>query len=57
MTANEIYQSMKEMNNMERNKFLDRIYDEYFDTGMTAEQREKIIEILEAYENGELVER
>ena len=57
MTANEIYQSMKEMNNMERNKFLDMIYDEYFDTGMTAEQREKIIEILEAYENGELVER
>ena len=37
MTANEIYQSMNEMDNRGRNKFLDIIYDEYFDTGKTTE--------------------
>ncbi len=44
------------MENIERNKFLDKIYEEYFNTGIPREQVEKDIKILEAYYNGELIE-
>lgn len=56
MTANEMMRLLNEMNNVEKNDFLDKLYDEYFDTGLSVEQRVKIARVMDAYENGELVE-
>ncbi|WP_300854663.1 hypothetical protein [uncultured Clostridium sp.] len=56
MTSDELYAFFKSMENIERNKFLDKIYEEYFNTGIPREQVEKDIKILEAYYNGELIE-
>lgn len=53
LLAEELYKQLHSLNNIERNKFLDLIYDEYFDTGVSAEQREREIRILEAYEDDE----
>ena len=56
MTANEMMNELNKMSNIEKNAFLDMLYDEYFDTGLTLEQRKEIARVMEAYQNGELIE-
>lgn len=55
-TAKELLNELKQMNNVERNKFLDEIYEMYFNLGIPREVIEEENRILEAYYNGELVE-
>ncbi len=49
-------EELKGMSNVERNKFLDEIYEMYFNLGIPREVIEEENRILEAYYNGELVE-
>ena len=56
MTADEMFSQMKSMENIEKNKFLDEIYNEYFDKGIPFETLDEHAKILEMYYNGELVE-
>ena len=56
MTAEKLFAQMNEMDNCEKNKFLDRIYDEYFDKGIPPEKLLEHARILERYYDGELVE-
>ncbi len=55
-TAKDLLEELKEMSNVERNKFLDEIYEMYFNLGIPREIIEEENRILEAYYNGELVE-
>ncbi len=55
-TAKELLEELKGMSNVERNKFLDEIYEMYFNLGIPREVIEEENRILEAYYNGELVE-
>ena len=55
-TFTEMLSEFKNMENNEREDFLDWLYDEYFDIGLTPEKRQKISRIMSAYENGELIE-
>jgi hypothetical protein len=56
MTADALFAQMEKMENIEKNKFLDRIYDEYFDKGIPFETLAEHGRILEMYYDGELVE-
>ena len=56
MTANEMYNILNQMDNPERNSFLDMLYDEYFNKGVSVERLMEEAQILEAFYNGELVE-
>ncbi|MCL1862646.1 MAG: hypothetical protein FWF78_03670 [Defluviitaleaceae bacterium] len=56
MTAKELYDEMKKMNNIERNDFLDILYTEYFDKGVPIERLIEEGRILEAYYSGDLIE-
>jgi len=55
-TAKDLLEELKEMDNVERNKFLDEIYEMYFNLGIPREVIEEEKRILEAYYNGELIE-
>ncbi len=50
MLAEEFMEVMKKMDNAERIKLLEMLHSEYFDTGVSPEQLEKEIRILEEYE-------
>ena len=56
MTANEMLNMLKQMDNAEKNEFLDMIYNLYFDKGVSIERLTEEARILEAYYNGELIE-
>ena len=56
MTADEMLIALKQMDNIEKNEFLDMIYNLYFDKGVSIERLIEEASILEAYYNGELVE-
>ena len=56
MTANEMLNTLKQMDNTEKNEFLDMIYNLYFDKGVSIERLTEEARILEAYYDGELVE-
>ena len=56
MTAVELRDLMDKMENIEKNRFLDKLYDDYFDKRIPFEilkERERIISM---YLDGELVE-
>ena len=55
-TANEMMKLLLQMNNRERNQFIDMLYDEYFDKGIPIERILEESRIVEAYYNGELIE-
>ena len=56
MKAHELIQLMNQMENKEKNQFLDILYEEYFDKGIPIEKILEEARIVEAYYNGELVE-
>ena len=56
MTASEMLTTLKQMDNAEKNEFLDMIYDLYFDKGVSIERLMEEARILEAYYDGELIE-
>ena len=56
MTANEMLKILNQMDNSEKNNFLDRLYDLYFNKGVSIERLTEEARILEAYYNGELIE-
>ena len=56
MTANEMLNTLKQMDNAEKNEFLDMIYNLYFNKGVSIERLTEEARILEAYYDGELVE-
>ena len=56
MTANEMLNTLKQMDNTEKNEFLDIIYNLYFDKGVSIERLAEEARILEAYYDGELIE-
>ena len=56
MTAEKLFEQMNIMENHEKNKFLDKIYDEYFDKGIPPEKLLEHARILERYYDGELVD-
>jgi len=56
MTAHEMMNLLNRMENVDKNQFLDMLYDEYFDKGIPIERLLEDSRILEAYYNGELVE-
>ena len=56
MTANEMFNMLNQMDNPEKNSFLDMLYDEYFNKGVSIERLMEEAQILEAFYNGELVE-
>ena len=56
MTANEMLNTLEQMDNAEKNEFLDMIYDLYFDKGVSIERLTEEARILEAYYDGELIE-
>ncbi|MCL2224619.1 MAG: hypothetical protein FWB96_06605 [Defluviitaleaceae bacterium] len=56
MTAKEMLELLRQMNNRERNEYLDMLYAEYFDIGVPFEKLLEEGRILEAYYSGELVE-
>ena len=56
MTADTLLNQLKQLENPEKNKFLDKIYDEYFDKGIPPEKLLEHARILERYYDGELVE-
>ena len=56
MTANEMLNILKQMDNSEKNNFLDALYDLYFNKGVSIERLTEEARILEAYYNGELIE-
>ena len=56
MTAEELRNIMDNMENREKNRFLDKLYDDYFDKGIPFEQLAEEARILELYYDGELVE-
>ena len=56
MTANEMLNILKQMDNTEKNDFLDMIYNLYFDKGVSIERLMEEARILEAYYDGELIE-
>ena len=56
MTANEMLNMLKQMDNAEKNEFLDMIYSLYFDKGVSIERLTEEARILEAYYDGELIE-
>ena len=56
MTADELMDMMNKLNNKEKNQFLDKIYDNYFDKRIPAETLMEHIRILEMYYSGELIE-
>lgn len=53
MTADELMQEVLKMKNDERIKFLELMYNEYYDTGISPEQLAREIRILEAYNDEE----
>ena len=55
MTADKLLAQMKTLENSEKNKFLDRIYDEYFDKGIPPKILAEHARILEMYYDGEFV--
>ena len=55
MTAQEMMGLLNQMENLEKNTFLDMLYDEYFDKGIPIERIVKEARIVEAYYNGELI--
>ena len=55
MTADALLAQMKQLENPEKNKFLDIIYDEYFDKGIPLKTLAEHARILEMYYDGELV--
>jgi len=56
MTANEMLELMGKMENREKNRFLDKLYDDYFDKGIPYEILEEQARILRLYSDGYLVE-
>jgi uncharacterized protein YbgA (DUF1722 family) len=56
MSFEQILDSFNHLENSEREKFLDYLYDHYFDTGLTQQQREEFSNIIEAYLEGKLIE-
>ena len=56
MTADALLNQMEQLENPEKNKFLDKIYDEYFDKGVPPEKLLEHARILERYYDGELIE-
>ena len=56
MTANEMLNILNQMDNSEKNNFLDTLYDLYFNKGVSAERLAEEARILEAYYDGELIE-
>ena len=56
MTANEMLDALEQMENTEKNEFLDLIYFLYFDKGISIEKLMEEARILEAYYDGELIE-
>ena len=56
MTAKEMLNILNQMDNSEKNSFLDTLYDLYFDKGVSIERLTEEARILEAYYNGELID-
>ena len=56
MTAHEMMNLLNGMENIDKNEFLDMLYDEYFDKGIPIERIIEESRIVEAYYNGDLVE-
>ena len=56
MTANEMLNMLKQMDNTDKNEFLDMVYNLYFDKGVSMERLMEEARILEAYYDGELIE-
>ena len=56
MNAQEMMKLLHQMDNIEKNQFIDMLYDEYFDKGIPIERILEESRIVEAYYNGELVE-
>jgi len=54
MTAEQMKKALIAMDNKERGDYLDWVYDEYFDTGITPEQRSILSQLWEAYNDGEI---
>ena len=55
MTADALLAQMKQLENPEKNKFLDKIYEEYFDKGIPLKTLAEHARVLEMYYDGELV--
>lgn len=55
MSAEEFMKQLTTMDNAERIKLLEMLHKEYFDIGISDEQREREIRILETYYDGELI--
>ncbi|MCL2047169.1 MAG: hypothetical protein FWG87_00435 [Defluviitaleaceae bacterium] len=55
MTADILLTQMKQLENHERNLFLDKIYEEYFDKGVPVKTLAEHARILEMYYDGGLV--
>ena len=55
MTAEMILDQINQLENHEKNKLLDRIYDDYFDKGIPMKILMEHARILEMYYDGELV--
>ena len=55
MTADVLLAQMKQLDNPEKNKFLDKIYEEYFDKGIPLKALAEHARVLEMYYDGELV--
>ena len=56
MTAESLFEQMSKMENSEKNRFLDKIYDSYFDKGVPLKTLAEHARILEMYYDGELIE-
>ena len=56
MTAEAMLAQLKQLENHEKNKFLDKIYEEYFDKGIPFKTLVEHANVLEMFYNGELVE-
>ena len=55
MTAEALLAQMRQLENHEKNKFLDKIYEEYFDKGIPYKTLAEHAGVLEMYYDGELV--
>ena len=56
ITSDQLLEQMNKMENTEKNRFLDRIYADYFDKGIPIEVLNEHAKILEMYYDGELIE-
>lgn len=56
MSWEETLKSFKQLETVEREKFLDWIEAEYFDRGLTPEQLREISRVMQDYRDGYLIE-